>query len=295
MGRLVLREGGRLALELFGALILSTAVSAISVAGRGASFFAFLTSWAGRLVAVARLDLGMSAISGLPVAQDISERAPVTLSLIFLGSLIAVLFGGPLGVVLNSGPFRRVMAPFTQVLSSAPVFCAGLALAFAAHGLLGWPVTSAEFPSAASLLRGDLPALRIAFLPALTVGLAGMAAIHVAWRRSSLTFQDEPFRLGLRRLGLTALEIDQVYVAPLVLGGLLGNLGDIMLALLSATVVAEWVFSCPGVADLFVKSVALHDWNMVAAILLFFVSLVLVSRFLGRLLSDILTNAGHSV
>ena len=294
MGRLVLREIGQLALGFVGALVLSAAISAISITGHGASLAAFLAAWAGRLIAIAQLDFGASAISGLSVTQELAAHAPVTLSLVLLGALIAVLLGGPLGILLISGPMRRVMAPLTQIVSAAPVFCAGLALAYAARWLFHWPVASSDFPPASALLRGDLPSLRIALVPALTIGLAGMAAIHVAWRRSSVAIQDEPFRLGLRRLGLTTVEIDQVYVAPLVFGGLFASLGEIMLALLSAAVVAEWVFACPGAADLFVKSLALHDWNLVAAILFFFVSLVLLASFVGRLMAEVLTSAGRN-
>ena len=59
--------------------------------------------------------------------------------------------------------------------------------------------------------------------------------------------------------------------------------GEVMLALLSAAVVAEWVFRCHGIAELFVKSVAWHDWRMAASILLVFAALTRTAELMGRL------------
>jgi ABC-type dipeptide/oligopeptide/nickel transport system permease component len=83
-------------------------------------------------------------------------------------------------------------------------------------------------------------------------------------------------------MGLAAWEIETVYGVPRLFAGLLASLGEVMLALLSAAAVAEWVFNYAGAADLFVRSVALHDWAVVAAVLLVFASLTLLADFVGR-------------
>jgi len=62
---------------------------------------------------------------------------------------------------------------------------------------------------------------------------------------------------------------------------------------LSAAVVAEWVFHRSGAADLFVKSVALADWNVVAIILLVFACLTFVAEFLGKLAGRLLVSEGR--
>jgi ABC-type dipeptide/oligopeptide/nickel transport system permease component len=286
MWRVTLRESGRLVLGLFGALLLAAMISALSVAGAGQSIDAYFAALGQRLFAFAQLDFGPSAISDNGAAQELAAHAPVTLTLVVLGLVIAFLFGAPLGLLLSSGAVRRATAPVVQIVSAAPVFCAGLALAFLARNLLGWPASNGTFPSVQQLLHPDAPVLRDVLLPALTVGLAGMAAIQVTLRRAASEVQDAPFRAGLRRLGLSTLEIDRVYVAPMVFAGLFANLGEVMLALFSAAVVSEWVFKCPGAADLFVKSVALHDWNIAALILFFFATMVLAANFVGRIVAE---------
>ncbi len=281
MGRFALKEGGRFALALVGAMLIAAAVSALSLPGATAGVGAFLTATAERAWAFLRLDFGTSLISGAGAVHELAQRGPVTAALVLLGAVLALAIGVPLGLMFAAGPLRRTTAPLIQVISAAPVFCAGLALAYAARKLFGWPFAGGDWP--AHLALGDPAVLHVVLLPALTVGLAGTASVQLVLRRAAAEAQDEPFRGGLRRLGLSALEIDRVYVAPLVFAGLLASLGEVMLALLSATVVAEWVFGCPGIADLFVSSVALHDWNMAAMVLFVFSVAVAVAELAGRL------------
>lgn len=294
MLRFALREGGRLVLGLFGALILAAAVSAASVAGSGQSFAAYFAAFAQRLYAFVQLDLGPSAISDNGAAWELVAHAPVTLTLVGFGIVIAFVFGAPLGLVFSSGPVRRATAPVIQIVSAAPVFCAGLALAFLARNGFGWPAGDGTFPSVVQLAHPDMPMIQAVLLPALTVGLSGMAAIQVALRRTASEVQDTPFRAGLRRLGLSTLEIDRLYVAPMVFAGLFANLGEVVLALFSAAAVSEWVFDCPGAADLFVKSVALHDWNVTAATLFFFAAIFMVANFAGRLVAEAIAGEGRT-
>jgi peptide/nickel transport system permease protein len=280
MWRFALRESGRFAFGLLGALLLAAAISALSLPGSGEGPQAFFAAMANRLLAFARADLGSSAISGLGTVHELAARGPTTLNLVLQGAFVAAALGVPLGLLSGTASLRNVLAPLGQFVSAAPVFCAALALAYAAHWLLGWPVPSGV---PVPLLPRDIAVWSQVLPPALAVGLSGTAAVQMALRRAAAELQDAPFRPGLSRLGLPALEIDRVYVLPLVFAGLLRSLGEVILALLSAAVVAEWVFHCPGVADLFVKSVALRDWNMVALILFLFAAAAMLADFAGRI------------
>jgi ABC-type dipeptide/oligopeptide/nickel transport system permease component len=284
MRRFALEESGRLALGLFGALLLAAAISALSLPGADNGARAFAGAAASRLLAFARADFGVSSISGLGVLRELAARGPTTLNLVLIGAGVATVLGFALGLLSSTVSLRNVFAPLGQFVSAAPVFCAALALACAADRFLGWPL-----PSGTPIARipHDLGGWSAILPPVLTVGLAGTAAVQIALRRAAAEIEDAPFRAGLGRLGLPALEIDGVYVLPQVLAGLLRSLGEVVLALLSAAVVAEWVFKCPGVADLFVKSVALRDWNMVALILLLFAAAAMLADFVGRIAASI--------
>lgn len=285
MLRFAARQAARLAVGVAGAVLIAGAISAIGEP-HAHGLAPLLKAFALRLLQFARLDFGHSAISGLPALAELGLKMPPTLLLLLGGGAVALAVGLPLGLLLALGPARRAAAPLMQLATSTPVFCAALVLAYGAVHLLRWQV------SVNAVAQGD--AFRIAALPVLTVGLAGAAAVQLALRRAISQAGGEPFRAGLRRLGLGPLEIESLYVLPRVLAGLAASAGEIMLTLVSAAVVAEWVFQRPGAADLFARSVAGADWNMVAIILFVFAGLTIVAEFLGSLAGFLLANEGRS-
>ena len=284
------RQTGRFALGLLGAAVLAATISAIA-APRAHGLAPFLEAACLRLWAFAQLDFGKSAISGVLAVDELGRRLPATLALVLAGGGVALIVGAPLGVLFGASPIRRAAAPLMQIVTAAPVFCAGLALAYGAVHLLHWPVSvNAPVAAYAPIFSRSPQFLQLAALPVLTVGLAGAAAVQLALRRVAAESAGESFRVGLKRMGLSALEIEWIYAAPQVIAGLLASAGEIVLALLSAAVVAEWVFHRSGAADLFVKSVALEDWNMTALILFIFAGLVFLADLLGRIGAHALAN-----
>jgi peptide/nickel transport system permease protein len=283
-----LRHLVRLILGLIGAFLLAGAIAALpSGAHAGQGIVAFLTAWGLHLGQIARLDFGTSQVSDLPAGAELLRRLPATLDLVGAGAVIALLIGVPLGLVLGTGQRLRAAAPLVQIVAAAPVFCAGLALLWLARHVLGWD-ESRHLGAVLWTAQGAHPAslvdqLRAFALPALTVGAAGAAQVQLALRRAAASAMEAPWRQGLRLMGLGPVEINLAYLAPRVLAGLLAALGEITLALFSASAVAEWVFDWPGAAVLFVKSVALADWGVAALVLLVFASIKLTADFLGAI------------
>lgn len=289
MWRFVFRQAGEFLLSLLGAGLAAGALAAGHGARQAGDFIAAL---AARCNGFLHLDFGASSLNGLPALAVVARGIPATLELVVAGAIIALAAGIPLGLAFGRGSARRILAPFAQIAASAPVFCAGLALAWIAADLLHWPAgaggnVGAAFGLVPALVAHNTVAamagLRTLLFPALTVGAAGAAAVHLALRRAGADASNEPYRLGLRLMGLRAAEIERVYVLPQVLAGLLANAGEIALALIAAAAVAEWVFGWPGVAVLFVKSVALADWNVAALILLLFAGLKFAADFAGAI------------
>jgi len=283
MLRFVLREAGRTGLGLAGAVLLAAAISALAMPGAGDGLWHFLVAWGRTLDAFAHLDFGHSAMTGATAREELAARLPLTLGLVLEGLLVALIVGIPVGFLFGAGPARRAAAPLVQVLSAAPIFCAGLALAFLAANLLHWPVPRGTGVAAnLMLVPKNARDLEILLLPVLTVGLSGAAAAQLALRRAGAESARQPWRTQLRRMGLGAWEIETVYGVPQIFAGLLTDFGEVMLALFSAAAVAEWVFNYAGAADLFVKSVALHDWAIVSPILLSFAGLTMIADLIGR-------------
>ena len=291
MLRFVLIEAGRLLLGLLGAALLGAAIASVAHAGDGV--LQFFSVWGEQLISFARLRFGDSAISGLPIVTELATSLPLTLGLLLEGIVVASLIGIPVGFLFGMGAARRAAAPLIQIAAAVPIFCAGLALAYLAVNFLQWPVQldgPAWFGSA--VFPRSLAEAQAALLPALTVGLAGASAVQVVMSRAAAAIVREPWRTQLYRMGLSRWDVEWIYVVPQIFAALFAHLGEVMLSLLSATAVAEWVFSRPGAADLFVKSVALRDWNAAGAIMLVFASLTLIADFMGRCAAHPLISRG---
>lgn len=300
MWRFVLQQTGKFLLWLLGAVLGAAALSALAGVESGKAFPA---AFAERALGYARFDFGASSINGLPATKLVLEDLPATLELLIVGALIALLVGVPLGMAFGRGPARRAAAPLFQLIASAPVFCACLALAWVGVNLLHMPADAHGNAGAALGLSSALVArngaaaiagFRELLFPVLTVGAAGAAAVHLALRRASAEASNESYRAGLKLMGLGTLEIERVYVLPQVLAGLLASAGEIALALISAAAVAEWVFGWPGIAVLFIKSVALTDWNVAALILLIFAAIKFAADFSGAIAARLLAESGDA-
>jgi peptide/nickel transport system permease protein len=282
MLRFALREAGRLALGLLGALLMAAAMAALADPRAGGGIVGFAVAWGRTLGAAATFDLGNSTITGIGVMGEIVAHLPLTLGLVAEGFVVALAVGIPIGFLFGAGPARRAASPLVQVVSASPIFVAALAFAAAAFHLLHWPVPIGSGAKSGLVLLPHAPGeFAAALLPVLTVGLAGAGAAQLALRRAAALTADAPWRTQLRRMGLTAWDVERAYIIPQVLAGLLASLGEVMLALLSAAAVTEWVFNYAGAADLFVKSVALHDWRVAAAILFVFAALTMTAHFIG--------------
>lgn len=266
-------------LELLGAVVFAAMVAALAAPGSH-----YPSAVPAALESFARLDFGTSGITGSPAAHEVLSRLPATFELVVAGILIALLVGVPLGLLLGRRPLR-LAAPLLQLVMAAPVFCAGLGLMWIATHVFHLSYASGPLPWPAMASGGvaALAALHSLSLPGLTVGAAGAGAVQLALRRRESAAMAEPYRSGLRRMGLSALEIDRLYLLPQMFAGLLAESGEIALALFSAAAVAEWLFGWPGAAVLFLKSVALHDWNVAALALLVFAAVSLFAGFCGKL------------
>jgi len=288
MARFGLEAALRLILGLIGAVFLATAIASLPPYSAGGFWQAF----GSHLVSVAHLDFGTSRVSGSPAAAELLAHLPATLLLLGFGAVIALVIGIPAGLLAGFSRAAPVAGPLLLVLEAFPLFVIGIAMIWAAT-VLYWPLDTAP---AGTAIPGDvlsLPFARAIALPAILVGLGGAGAIVTRLRQIADTLAYAPYREGLRRLGLPNWEIGLHYLLPEIAAGVLANLGEVMLALMGAVIVAEWIFQWPGAAAFVIKSVALSDWSVAAIILAVFAGLTLVADFIGALVSRALVMADH--
>ncbi|MYQ43830.1 ABC transporter permease subunit [Streptomyces sp. SID4985] len=220
-------------------------------------------------------DLGVSLVTGEPVADLVGARLPTTLLLAVLAFacvLVVALPGGLLAAVWTRGGRRpRAELAFTATTSAL----AGVPDFVLAAGLTaGLAVGLRLFPAA-----GDLGPQSYV-LPVLALALAPAAVLLRIVRVETLKVLAADHVRAARAKRLPAAPLWLRHVAPNALTASLTLAGNLLPGLIAGTVLVEKVFAWPGIGSAMAQSVAAQDYAVVEATVLVMGSAVLVVNFL---------------
>ncbi|GGN33986.1 ABC transporter permease [Streptomyces fuscichromogenes] len=220
-------------------------------------------------------DLGVSLVTGEPVAELVRARLPATLLLAVLAFgcvLVVALPGGVLAAVWTRGGRRPrtelVFTATTSVLAGVPDFV------LAAGLTAGLAVALRILPAA-----GDLGS-RSYVLPVLALALAPTAVLLRIVRVETLKVLATDYVRAARAKRLPAVRFHVCHVAPNALTASLTFAGNLLPALIAGTVLVEKVFAWPGIGSAMAQSVVAQDYAVVEASVLVLGSSVLLVNFL---------------
>jgi len=211
-------------------------------------------------------DLGTSPKTGLPVAQSLAQRVPITLELTILAMVIAIAVGLPIGILaaVRRGSLADYLASTSAIAGlSVPHFWLGILfiLAFAVN--LQWLPASGFVP-----LTDPGANLAHMIMPAAVLGI-GMAAVVMRQMRSAMleslgadyirTARAKGMSEGVV-VGMHALRNSLITVVT-VLGLQLG-------VLISGAVITEQIFIIPGIGKLTIDSVFSRDYPTLQGVVL---------------------------
>ncbi|MCH6231263.1 ABC transporter permease [Microbacterium sp. CFH 31415] len=228
---------------------------------------------------VLRGDLGSSLLTGTAVADELVQKAQVTVPLGIMSLTIAVVFSVPLGVLsaMRRGrPDGTALSVGAQTLAAVPVVWAGMMLVVVFAVWLGW-LPAQGFPRAG--WQDPWAAFRALLLPALTIGIVEGAMLmrfvrsatlqavgqdHVrTGAAKGLTRNAALIRHGLPDVGLSVITVLGLQVAGIIVGA----------------VIIEQLFTLPGIGRMLVADVSARDLPKVQGELLVLTGFVLIIGF----------------
>jgi peptide/nickel transport system permease protein len=260
-------------------IILGTHATPEQVANLHAAMGLDLPLWQQYLIFVQNAltgNLGVSLFAHRPVLQIISEKMPITLTLVAYASVLALLLTLPLAFLAalrRDSPIDFGIRGTLMLGLAMPSFWLGLIL------LLLFAVRWHVFPIA-GVGNDPVGQLWHLFLPALTLSLP-MAAMLIRNLRSKLIdVLKTPYVEFARAKGLRSNTVIRKHVLPNSLISVVTVLGLNIGWLVGGSVVVETVFSIPGMGNLAVTSVFARDYPMVQGITLVFGLSVIVINLL---------------
>ncbi|MDY6343107.1 MAG: ABC transporter permease [Sphaerochaetaceae bacterium] len=199
-------------------------------------------------------DLGTSYVTKRDVFRTFIERLPNTMQLAGASVLIATLIALPLGIytAIHENTWKDTLGMIFALFGvSMPNFWLGLMLIIVFSLKLKW------FPSGGK--SGPLSLV----LPALTVGLGLAALITRTTRSSMLDVIRQDYIRTARAKGCSEKRVIRRHALPNALIPIITVIGMQLSNVMTGSVLAESVFSWPGIGRLIFESISKRDTPMV--------------------------------
>ncbi len=238
---------------------------------------------------VARLDFGRSFLDDRPVMEKIAERLPITLTLNVLALVLVFGIAVPLGVraaVRPGGLFDRVTTVLVFLGYSMPSFwLALLGMALFSVTLRWLPVSGLHALDAESWAwwRRLLDMGWHLILPLAVTAVVSLAGLSRYARASLLDVLRQDYMRTARAKGLPQGRVLFHHGLRNGLLPIITILGLSLPDLISGSVVAETIFSIPGMGRLFYEAVMARDYAVVMALVTIGALLTLLGNFLADL------------
>lgn len=219
---------------------------------------------------ITELDFGISWRTKNPVFEDILPRIPVSLTLASFGIIFATLIGIPLGVLSAVRQYSlsdNVLRVVSTIMVAVPTFLLAMLLILLFSSRLGW------------LPSGGIESYKSYILPVITCGGPYGCAILRITRSTMLEEIRQDYVRTAKAKGVPDKVITYKHALKNALLPVVTTIGQNFGAILGGSVVAESVFSLPGIGSLVILGIRSKDTpTVIACVLLiaFFFAIIML-------------------
>lgn len=235
-----------------------------------------------------RGDMGTSLKYNRPVADVVAEKFGNSFALMCVAWVLSGILGLVLGIV--AGYFKdrlpdHLIRGYALLLASTPAFWIGLLLLMIFAVWLGWLPFGMNLPAGMTAAEAGIGVrIRHLILPALTLGLTGVANITLHTREKMIAIMESDYVLFARARGESSGYIVKRHaLRNLVLPAITLQFGSIS-EIFGGSVLVEQVFSYPGLGQAAIDAGLGSDVSLLLAITV--ISTLFV--FLGNLAANVL-------
>ncbi|MGB3900593.1 MAG: ABC transporter permease [Mesorhizobium sp.] len=226
---------------------------------------------------------GYSFFGGQQVREIVLDRVPATLLLMGSALALALVIGVTIGIVSavrRNSIFDYASAIASMLALSLPTFWFGLLAIFVFAQTLGWLPAGGMVSTGGG---GFIDRIEHLVLPVVVLALVLVAQWSRYTRSSMLEILDQDFMRTARSKGIASSRVLLNHGLRAALVPLVTLAGLQLPLLVGGALVAETVFSWPGMGLLFLSALSTRDYPVLMAILMVGAFVVI----LGNLLADI--------
>ena len=229
------------------------------------------------------LDLGNSMWSGKPVIAEIATRLPISLEVAIVATLISIMVAIPLGTIsaLKQNTWIDLaVRTFSIAGLATPSFWLGimsiLIVLDVTQALLGHPwMPPIDY---VPLWEDPIRNLSIVMLPAITIGYRYAAVSMRMTRSAMLEVLREDYIRTARAKGLIQRIVINRHALKNAMLPVVTVIGIEFAFLMGGLVVTEQVFNLNGIGRLMVLSVQNQDYTLTQALVMFVVTVAVMSN-----------------
>jgi len=233
-----------------------------------------LTRYENWLVDLGHGDLGVSIYNSEPVTKILKDRSGVTFSLILVTTIFSSIVGIGLGIAsaVRRGLLARIVDVTSLLGMALPNFWVALVL------IAIFSVSLRLLPAIGYIQPGTSVSgwLKSLILPVIVLSLPAIGIIGQQTRSSMLEVLDSPYIRTLRAGGLGRSSIIYRHALRNAAISIVTIVGLTFVGLLSGTVIAETVFSLPGLGGLAVQATSQHDLPVIQGLVMYFTVIVII-------------------
>jgi len=213
-------------------------------------------------------NLGDSFTFQVPVAQLLTDRMPITITLMIMSFVMILILSIPISLLCarwKGSMFDSIVLACNQITMSIPAFFVGMIFTFFFGLVLRWFV-----PGGYVSFQTNVPAfLLYLILPSLAIALPRAAMTSKILRNSLIDELSKDYvRTALSRgSGLTRVLIHHVFKNGML--PIITFLGLTLADIVTNSIIIERVFGIPGLGTLFLQSIATRDYPVVKAVIFF--------------------------
>ena len=204
---------------------------------------------------IARLNFGESWTTGRSISTELISRFPTTIQLAFMGTLLAIIIGIPLGIVSATKQYSLfdAGATFAALLgASIPNFWLGMML-------IMWLSVGGILPPSGF----STPLHWI--MPTIAIGTSGAAIIMRMTRSSMLEVIRQDYIKTAKAKGQTGSKIIFKHALKNALIPVMTVVGLQIGFLLGGAVITETIFSIPGIGSYMLGAIAQRDRPVISS------------------------------